>query len=355
VPRDDSSLDWVLALAPYRRDADYLEELLTQHGLAVRRAGELDDLALRLREGPGLIVATHEALRPEVIELVRMHLLDQADWSEMPIIVLLDRAAPQTRIRIELHAAWPGARQIYYQRPVAMLDLVSGVQSAMLARLRQRDVRDHIGREIELRRELNHRVKNILASVSSIFAMTRRGAVSLDDFAEDFSGRLMALANVHSAVFEMEGETLDLGDVAALTFKPYMSHGRGRIVAAGPKITLASEAATTLALCFHELATNALKYGALSVPEGQVRVDWAISPEGGGLRLSWTESGGPPVAAPKRTGYGTRYLSAALRNLFGSPPVLVHDPEGFRLSVSGVLRGPDGNADRRRALSADDP
>jgi two-component sensor histidine kinase len=123
-------------------------------------------------------------LSPEVIALVRMHLLEPAAaWSEMPIIVLLDRARRRPASERNCMRAWPGARQIYYQRPVATLDLISGVQSALLARLRQRDVRDHIEREIELRRELNHRVKNILASVSSIFAMTRRGTTSLEDFA----------------------------------------------------------------------------------------------------------------------------------------------------------------------------
>jgi two-component sensor histidine kinase len=334
---DEGSLDWVLGLAPYRKDGDYLESLLVQHGLPVRRAAGLDELAERLRELPGLIVATHEALGPEVLQTIRAHLLGQPAWSEIPIVILLDRAAPQARIRAELTAAWPGSRQIYYQRPVATLDLVSGIQSALLARLRQRDVRDHIDREIELRRELNHRVKNILASVSSIFSMTRRGAVSLDDFAEDFSGRLMALANVHSAVFEMDGETLDLADVAELTFKPYRSGDQDRIVATGPSITLGREAATTLALCLHELATNALKYGALSRPEGQVRLDWTVASDDPVFMLQWTESGGPPVSVPTRTGYGTRYLAAALRNLFGAPPAILYRPEGLHFSVSGQL------------------
>ncbi len=333
----DGSLDWVLALAPYRRDADYLETLLVQHDLAVRRAAGLDELRLRLEEMPGLIVATHEALGPEVLQVIRAHLLGQPDWSEMPIVILLDRAAPQARIRAELSATWPGSRQIYYQRPVATLDLVSGVQSAMLARLRQRDVRDHIEREVELRRELNHRVKNILASVSSIFAMTRRGASSLEDFADDFSGRLMALANVHTAVFEMDGEALDLADIAELTFKPYRSAGEERIVAEGPPVALGREAATTIALCLHELATNALKYGALSRPEGAVHFRWRAEPAESVLGIEWLESGGPPVKAPTRTGYGTRYLIAALRNLFGSPPEILYRPEGLCFSISGSL------------------
>lgn len=334
---DDGSLDWVLALAPYRRDADYLETLLTQHGLSIRRAMDLEALADRLEEAPGVLVATHEALNPEVLELVRAHLLAQPDWSEMPIIVLLDRASPHARIRAELSAAWPGSRQLYYQRPVATLELVSGVQSALLARLRQRDVRDHIEREVELRRELNHRVKNILASVSSIFSMTRRRAESLDRFVEDFGGRLMALANIHSVAFQADGETVELASVADLTLKPYKASQENRVVTEGPAVTLRREAATTLALCFHELATNALKYGALSRPGGCVRLEWAVSAPDAVLTLQWLERGGPPVREPSRSGYGTGYLRSALRTVFGSPPVVRYCPEGLHLTVSGPL------------------
>lgn len=334
---EEGSLDWVLALAPYRRDADYVEMLLGQHGLAVRRAAGAEDLAARLAEFPGVLVATHEALNPEVLEVVRAHLLDQPDWSEMPIIVLLDRAAPHARVRAELSAAWPGSRQLYYQRPVATLELVSGVQSALLARLRQRDVRDHIEREIELRRELNHRVKNILTSVSAIFGMTLRGATSLDHFAEDFSGRLMALANIHTVVFQADGEAVDLAQVADLTFEPYRAAGQERVSIEGPSVVLGREAATTLALCFHELATNALKYGALSRREGRVRLSWSVSPEDDTMTICWLESGGPPVSQPERSGYGTRYLRSALKNLFGSPPTILYRSEGLCLTISGVF------------------
>ena len=331
------SLDWVLALAPYRRDADYLETLLSEHGIPVRRAEGMREIVAQLEESPGLFIATHEALNPDVIDVVRHHLLDQPDWSEMPLLILLDRAAPQARVRAELTAAWPRSRQIYYQRPVTTLELLSGVQSALLARLRQRDVRDHIAREVELRRELNHRVKNILASVTSIFEMTRRGAASLDHFAEDFAGRLTALANVHSALFQSGGEPMDLAQVVDLTFKPYRAGEQDRILTQGPAVTLHQEAATTLALCFHELATNALKYGALSRPEGRVSLSWGISSETPVLTIRWVESGGPPTSQPARTGYGTRYLRSALRNLFGAPPDILFRPEGLHCTISGPL------------------
>lgn len=336
MPGNDGSLDWVLILAPYRRDGEYLETLLNQHELAVRQAGGLEELTGQLAEGPGVLVVTHEALNPAALDIIAGHLADQPAWSEMPIIVLLDRAAPHARIRAELSAKWPRSRQLFYQRPVATLELLSGIQSALLARLRQREVRDHIEREVELRRELNHRVKNILASVTAIFEMTRRGATSADQLADDFAGRLAALTKVHSLVFEAGGEAVDLTDIIERTCSPYRSDSDDRIVAEGPALQVKRDAGMTLALCFHELATNSLKYGALSRPEGQVRLDWELTSESDTiLTLRWTETGGPPVTEPSKPGYGTRYIRSALRGLFGSPPQIIFASEGLCCIAAG--------------------
>lgn len=334
----EGSLDWVLILAPYRRDAEYLRTLFNEHRIGVREADGADALACQLPEEPGLLVVTHEALNPAVIEAIAKYLADQPSWSEVPIIILLDRAAPHARIRAELSLAWPRSRQIFYQRPVATLELLSGVQSALLARLRQRDVRDHIEREVELRRELNHRVKNILASVTAMFEMTRRDTQSADQLAEDFSSRLRALSAVHSAIFAAGGDFIDLKEVIQHTCMPYGGNGKSRIVFDGPSLEVGRDAGTTLALCVHELATNALKYGALSTPEGKVRLCWTLLSEGEQvLRIEWRERGGPPVAEPSRLGYGTRYIRSALRGLFGSPPQILFEPEGLRCVAVGYL------------------
>jgi two-component sensor histidine kinase len=337
------ALDQILILAPYRRDAEYLGRLLTENEISVAHC-TATDLAAHLAAGPGVLVTTHEALTPALIGMIGEHLRAQPPWSEMPIIVLLDRASANARIRAALETAWPRSRQLFYQRPLAPVELVSGVQSALLARLRQRDVRDHIDREVELRRELNHRVKNILASVSSIFEMTRRGAATAEALSEDFSARLRALSTVHSAVFEAKGESISIAEVAAMTFEPYRQMGVSRIEAHGPPVTLTRAAGTTLALCLHELTTNAIKYGALSRPEGRVTFRWRIHaeprPE---LSLQWQEEGGPPVVAPSRSGYGTRYLRSALAGLFGSKPDIHFGAGGLRCEVSGPLSRVAGN------------
>jgi two-component sensor histidine kinase len=333
-----SPLDHVLILAPYRKDADYLGRLLAAHGIDIRIGTRTDDLNALLAAGPGVLIATHEALTPAALATVSSHLDAQPSWSEMPIVVLLDRASKPDQVQGELNRAWPRARQMFYQRPVTTVELVSGVQSALLVRLRQRDVRDHIAQEIELRRELNHRVKNILASVNSIFEMTRRGATSIEGFAEDFRGRLGALDKVHSAVFHSEGDSVSIADIAELTFEPYRLAGKDRIVAHGPAVLLSRAAGTTLALCLHELATNAIKYGALSRPEGRVSFEWTLSqgdqPE---LAVFWQEHGGPIVEEPSRAGYGTRYVRSALASIFGQKPVIAFERDGLRCEARGAF------------------
>lgn len=287
---------------------------------------------------PGVLVVTHEALTSKAIATVEGFLKAQPNWSEIPIVVLLDRAAQQSRIQAALSAAWPRSRQIYYQRPVAALELISGIQSALLTRIRQRDVRDYLERETELRLELNHRVKNILATVISIFDMTRRGAISAEGLAEDFKGRLRALSDVHSAVFAAGGETVALTDVAKSVLAPYLSKKQTAITIDGPEVLLSRDAGTTLALSLHELATNAIKYGGLSRPEGRIRLEWNIASSSEPvLALRWTEAGGPTVVEPSRVGYGTRYMRAALTSLFGEAPTLDFAPEGLRFSICGLL------------------
>jgi two-component sensor histidine kinase len=337
-PGPPARLDQVLVLAPFRKDSEFVRLLLRRHGIPCNICQDFRDLEKCLLEPPGAIVATQEALKPQAREVIADYLISQPGWSELPIIILLDNRAPHARMRATLGAAWPRSRQVFYQRPVAALELVSGIQSALLARVRQREVRDYIEREAELRRELNHRVKNLLASVFSIFQMTRRRATSMEQLASDFEGRLSALANVHSAVFRAGGESIGISEVVDSTFAPYRAEGEQRIVSGGPSLTITKEAGTTLALCLHELVTNALKYGALTSPSGRVELHWSVSAESdGAFRIEWLEKGGPPAEEPSRLGYGTSYIRAALTNLTGAAPRLTYRAQGFRCTAAGPV------------------
>jgi two-component sensor histidine kinase len=334
----DSELDWALVLAPFRKDADYIAALLREQNVSVMAANADQDLLQPLALAPGIIVITHEALKPDVVVKIADHIANQPDWSEVPIIILLERAAPISRIRTQLQSSWPGSRLMFHTRPIAALELVNAIQSNLLVRLRQRQVRDSIERERELRLELNHRVKNILASVSSIFRMTKRDAATVDDLANDFTDRLQALSNVHTAVFEAGGEEVSLSAVVDVTMSPYNRGGVSHIDVRGEDVIVTREAGTTIALCLHELITNAIKYGALSHPEGKVNLSWEVERAGDpSFSLNWVEVGGPPVQQPTRQGYGTRYVRSALGSLFGKVPAITFAPIGFQCSIGGPL------------------
>ncbi|WP_454702979.1 sensor histidine kinase [Agrobacterium burrii] len=332
------ALDWVLVLAPFRKDAEYIAASLREQNIVVMQSQSGEDLTHSLSLSPGVIIITHEALNPPVVATIGDHLASQPDWSEVPILVLLERAAPVAGIRSQLERLWPSARLLFHTRPLARLELVNSIQTNLLVRLRQKQVRDAIEREVELRLELNHRIKNILASVTSIFQMTRRGASTVEDLAGDFTGRLHALSKVHSVVFEAGGEDISLSSVIDLTVSPYNGHGLTRIHVQGPDLAIGRNAATTLSLCLHELVTNAIKYGALSVKEGSVDVDWRISNDSAPVfSFQWIERDGPTVIEPTRQGYGTRYVRSALGSLLGSALETTFAREGFRCRVSGLL------------------
>jgi two-component sensor histidine kinase len=334
----EGELNWVLVLAPFRRDADYIAALLREQKLGFHLASGDDDLVRSLGMVPGVVVVTHEALGSGTVARIGDHVRAQPDWSEVPIVVLLEKAAQLVKIRDHLQASWPGSRLLFHTRPVAALELVNVINSNLLVRLRQRQVRDALERERELRLELNHRVKNILASVTSIFHMTQGSAASVDDLANDFKGRLRALSDVHAAVFEAGGEEVSLSAIVGMTVSPYNTDGLNRIIVNGPDILVNRQAGTTIALCLHELATNAIKYGALSHLEGKVNLLWQIAGDSVPmLTLEWHETGGPATQPPTRQGYGTRYVRSALGSLFGTVPELTFAAEGFQCRITGLL------------------
>jgi two-component sensor histidine kinase len=181
--------------------------------------------------------------------------------------------------------------------------------------------------------ELNHRVKNTLATVQSIARQTQRTAVSSKEFHESFASRIDALARAHDILTGSAWEGAMLTEIMAQTLAPY-AHPNGeetRIAFSGPPIRLGPNAAVTMNMAFHELATNAAKYGSLSASTGRLDVTWSVdrSTEPATLTVLWTEAGGPPVPPPTRSGFGTRLLRTGLpRELDGSVD-MSFDPQGL--------------------------
>jgi PAS domain S-box-containing protein len=157
--------------------------------------------------------------------------------------------------------------------------------------------------------ELNHRVKNTLATVKALSAQTFRTAESPEAFREAFEGRLLALSQTHNLLNRSCWTGVSLRDILMQELAPHAESGR--FLLEGEDIRLGPVAAVTLGMAFHELATNAAKYGALSVASGRVRVAWGpVAP--GRLRLDWQELDGPPVGPPRRRGFGSRLIEETL-------------------------------------------
>ena len=181
--------------------------------------------------------------------------------------------------------------------------------------------------------ELNHRVKNTLATVQSLAAPTLRGAALPAELRHSFEERLLALSKTHDQLSRRGWESADLAAMVADLFAPYRADGgRERLLIEGEPVKLPPHSALTLAMVLHELATNAAKYGSLSAPEGRLALSWDVrddarSPQ---LEIAWRESGGPAVRAPERRGFGSRLLERGITQELKGSAELEFAPAGVR-------------------------
>jgi two-component sensor histidine kinase len=182
-----------------------------------------------------------------------------------------------------------------------------------------------------LAREAEHRAKNLLANVEAIVALSRSDTA--DGLKEAIRGRIGALANVHSLFIESRWTGAELSSLVRQELSPYARAGEMRTLINGPAVILKPEVAQAMAVALHELATNAVKCGALSVTTGQVRVEWSYV-EDGQLVLRWAEMGGPPVNPPTRKGFGTHMMEAMIRDHEGGDVRLNWQAEGFVCEIS---------------------
>lgn len=188
-----------------------------------------------------------------------------------------------------------------------------------------------------LTRELNHRVKNTLANVLSIAALTRRRARNIDDFTESLTARIRALSATHDLLSQSDWGHAALGDIVSSELAPYMEGHENHVIMSGPKIKLAPNDAMSLGLAIHELATNAAKYGALSTIEGRIHVHWALlSPEL--AEIHWREENGPPVNAPVKRGFGRDLIEKIVAHELKSEVDLRFEPGGVECRLKVPVR-----------------
>lgn len=338
----------IVVAAPVRHDAQMIAEELRGHvaGFDVRLADESTPLG----ETPfDLVVMSQEAMTPLALRSLQDRLAAQPPWSEVPIVLVLDVRHGHDAVLNDLRARLPGAKLTVLQRPLRRLELVTAVEASLAGRRRQLQLRDHIAWQEELQRELTHRVRNVLANVVAIYHMTKRSSDTLETFAERFEGRLGALSRVHSSLVATHAPR-SLAELADVVLAPYRSSA-SRIEIEGPALALSAQDGVTLALCLHELATNAVKYGAFSTPVGTLRLTWTLeaavpgpddagetaggdeNEDGGVVRLRWQERGASPAAGPVPTGYGSSFLRAAIRGGLRGRVETAHGPEGFECLI----------------------
>ncbi|WP_110350645.1 HWE histidine kinase domain-containing protein [Methylobacterium sp. B4] len=192
--------------------------------------------------------------------------------------------------------------------------------------------------------ELNHRVKNSMATMLSIASQTLRNASSLEDAQETLVARVKSLSAAHDVLTRESWAGASLGEVVGEALHAFQDDARQRFLVNGPEVWLEPRLALAFTMALHELATNAVKYGALSNEGGRVVLDWevmdaATSPR---LRLRWEEVGGPPVVAPSRTGFGTRLIERALATEMGGTARIEYHPRGISFELMAPLpdRGP---------------
>lgn len=195
----------------------------------------------------------------------------------------------------------------------------------------RRQMEDH---QALLLKELSHRVKNSLAVVQAIANQTLKNVASPQVFVSTFSGRLMALGKAHDLLSQNDWRGASLRELLLAGLAPFAAKEAGRFHLDGEEILLHSDAAPALAMAFHELATNAAKYGALSTPAGSVSATWETADTSlGVLRIVWTERGGPSVQRPARRGFGLTFIERVIAHQLDGQTRLDFAAEGFRCEI----------------------
>lgn len=323
----------VIVFAPYARDAQSIETVLIQQGMAVEQVGSLQTLADRLGDDVGVVLMSEEALAQRDWTPLVSAANRQPSWSAYPFILLIGqkRSFHETQL---IYSVLPSeiTNVMVLERPMGSATLTSAVRWALAGRQRQFVTRNHLN-ELEQRsnqqrlmtRELAHRVKNTIAVLQSIVTQTMRSHPEVSNLHQKIVQRFGALSRAHDILIETEFAAADFRELATTTLAVHS----GKFDLEGPDVRLSPQAALSFALVLHELATNSLKYGALRAG-GAVHLRWTISNEAmPAFNLKWDETGGPGAKTPIKIGFGTRLIKSTLGG-FGKVD-LHYSPTGFEL------------------------
>ncbi|RVH48468.1 sensor histidine kinase [Sinorhizobium meliloti] len=275
-------------------------------------------------------------------ETIGQHLYELGDqqWDIPELRRLLEEVIPKSTavVDYEVEHEFPGlgrrtmlvsAHRLFHPDNNSRTLLLSIVDAT---KRREREAENEV-----LLGELRHRVKNLLALVQAMARQTSTKGRSAEEYRDSFLGRFNALIQANDAAFS-ESAGADLKELIERTLEPYKTSRAGVLVEPGPPVPLASGQVMSLSLILHELATNAIKYGALSGATGQVRVRWEIEHASAPhLRLVWRESGGPPVPPPTSPGFGTKLIKFAATRELGGRLELNYASTGLQVEIVAPL------------------
>ncbi|WP_230531962.1 sensor histidine kinase [Microvirga roseola] len=281
---------------------------------------------------------------PERRTLQSEHALERVHHDDLPQMkeALEDAIEESTEFRLEFRiicpddtVRWVASKAVVLYDSRGEPEVMSGVTFDITER-----------REIEEQRrlissELSRRMKNMMALVSSVVALSARNADTVETYKQSLQGPLGAISETHSLLVESGWSSTTLIEQLLFELEAYRSPEGTNIVLDGPAIAFEPQVGLSVGLVLHELATNAAKYGALSVPSGCVEVRWTVEdgPESHHLALEWKERGGPRVSPPKRRGFGTTLIERSLNQTVGGTVELDYRPEGLLCRIMLPLGG----------------
>jgi two-component sensor histidine kinase/CheY-like chemotaxis protein len=197
--------------------------------------------------------------------------------------------------------------------------------------------------------ELNHRVKNMLTVVNAMARQTLASSPSPQDFTEKFVRRIDALGRTHSLLSREQWGSVQLCEVARESLEPYILEDKNRVMLNGPPVALDPKSALALGMVFHELATNAIKHGALSNRDGKVAMGWGLNGDHR-VALDWQEADGPQVSPPAQGGFGSRLIRLELTHELNGEVELIFDPCGLKVIMSFPLSDSSGVAQAKQGM-----
>jgi two-component sensor histidine kinase len=180
-------------------------------------------------------------------------------------------------------------------------------------------------------RELRHRSGNLFSQLLALFSQTARNSRSMAELTSNYNARVMALANAHRLITEAGWKSTSLNELLRVVLAPFID----RVSLKGPNVDLEPDPTFSLSAALHELASNAMKHGSLSRPQGRLELTWSVAPTRLGMTLTfdWVERRGPPTRRPRRTGFGSRLIGLVIERQMNGEVQMTYGKDGFAVRL----------------------